>query len=71
MRIVRSASRIVNDPSLRPGSRQEAADFPRSVRVPDFGRIKTAMNQPVVFDGRNIWNPKKLRELGFTYYGVG
>jgi UDPglucose 6-dehydrogenase len=29
------------------------------------------MRQPVVFDGRNIWNPRKLRELGFTYYGVG
>jgi UDPglucose 6-dehydrogenase len=40
-------------------------------RQPDFARIKGAMRQPVVFDGRNIWNPKKLRELGFTYYGVG
>jgi UDPglucose 6-dehydrogenase len=40
-------------------------------RQPDFARIKTAMKQPVVFDGRNIWNPRKLRELGFTYYGVG
>src|SRR5438552_4902409 len=40
-------------------------------RQPDFGRIKAAMNQPVIFDGRNIWNPRKLRELGFTYYGVG
>jgi UDPglucose 6-dehydrogenase len=40
-------------------------------RQPDFARVKAAMKQPVVFDGRNIWNPKRMRELGFTYYGVG
>ena len=40
-------------------------------RQPDFARIKSLMAQPTVFDGRNIWNPVKLRELGFTYYGVG
>jgi UDPglucose 6-dehydrogenase len=40
-------------------------------RQPDFARIKRAMKQPVLFDGRNIWNPKRMRDLGFTYYGVG
>jgi UDPglucose 6-dehydrogenase len=40
-------------------------------RQPDFGRIKSKMKQAVLFDGRNIWNAKKLRDLGFTYYGVG
>ena len=40
-------------------------------RQPDFARIKAAMKQPVVFDGRNIWNARKLRELGFTYNGIG
>jgi UDPglucose 6-dehydrogenase len=40
-------------------------------RQPDFTRIKRAMKQPVLFDGRNIWNPKRMRDLGFTYYGVG
>jgi UDPglucose 6-dehydrogenase len=40
-------------------------------RQPDFARIKQAMRQPVLFDGRNIWNAKRLRELGFAYYGVG
>ncbi len=40
-------------------------------RQPDFARIKASMKEPVLFDGRNIWNPKKLRELGFTYYGIG
>jgi UDPglucose 6-dehydrogenase len=40
-------------------------------RRPDFARIKQLLRQPVVFDGRNIWIPEELRELGFTYYGIG
>jgi UDPglucose 6-dehydrogenase len=40
-------------------------------RQPDFARVKAAMKQPVLFDGRNIWNPARVRALGFTYYGVG
>jgi UDPglucose 6-dehydrogenase len=40
-------------------------------RQPDFARIRTSMKQPVVFDGRNIWNAARMRELGFTYFGVG
>ena len=40
-------------------------------RQPDFERIKGAMKEPVLFDGRNIWNPKRVRDLGFTYYGIG
>jgi UDPglucose 6-dehydrogenase len=37
----------------------------------DFARMKSLMKQPVVFDGRNIYSPAKLRQAGFTYYGVG
>jgi len=40
-------------------------------RQPDFARIKRAMKQPILFDGRNIWNPQRMRELGFSYFGVG
>jgi UDPglucose 6-dehydrogenase len=40
-------------------------------REPDFARIKSLMRHPAVFDGRNIWNPPTLRELGFHYEGVG
>ena len=40
-------------------------------RQPDFARIKAAMKQPLIFDGRNIWNPARVRAQGFTYYGVG
>ncbi len=37
----------------------------------DFDRIKTSMKQPVVVDGRNLWDPETMRQLGFIYYGVG
>jgi len=40
-------------------------------RNPDFEKIKELMKNPVVFDGRNIYDPAKLRKLGFTYYGIG
>jgi len=35
-------------------------------RRPDFDRIKRLLKEPVIFDGRNIWEPKTMRELGFT-----
>jgi len=38
---------------------------------PDFARVKTLMRHPAVFDGRNIYNPQVLRELGFHYEGIG
>jgi UDPglucose 6-dehydrogenase len=40
-------------------------------RRPDLARLKQSMRQPVVFDGRNIWNPAELRAAGFTYTGIG
>ncbi|MBD3369462.1 nucleotide sugar dehydrogenase [Candidatus Fermentibacteria bacterium] len=40
-------------------------------REPDFQRMMDLMKAPVVFDGRNIFNPIKLRDMGYTYYGVG
>jgi UDPglucose 6-dehydrogenase len=40
-------------------------------RRPDFSRMKSLLKSPVIFDGRNIYNPGKLREMGFTYYGIG
>ncbi len=38
---------------------------------PDFDRMKRLMKSPVVFDGRNIYRPERMRELGFEYYGIG
>lgn len=40
-------------------------------RRPDFDRMKSLMRQPVIFDGRNIYDPKAMKERGFVYYGVG
>ena len=40
-------------------------------RQPDFARLKSCMAAPVLFDGRNIWNPARMREQGFTYFGIG
>ncbi len=40
-------------------------------RRPDFERMKSLMARPVVFDGRNIYEPKDMRRLGFTYFGIG
>lgn len=40
-------------------------------RTPDFGYMKHKMKQAVVFDGRNLYEPSKLRELGFHYAGIG
>jgi UDPglucose 6-dehydrogenase len=40
-------------------------------REPDFPRIKSLMRRPAIFDGRNIYNPQMLRELGFHYEGIG
>ncbi len=40
-------------------------------RRPDFDRIKTLMKSPVVFDGRNLYDPKRMRQRGFEYRCVG
>jgi UDPglucose 6-dehydrogenase len=37
----------------------------------DLVRIRTAMKSPVLFDGRNVYNPSEVRSLGFIYRGVG
>jgi len=40
-------------------------------REPDFNRMKSLMRRPLIFDGRNIFNPKTVKALGFEYVGVG
>jgi len=40
-------------------------------RRPDFERMKSLMAEPVIFDGRNIYEPKEMRKRGFHCYGVG
>ncbi len=40
-------------------------------RSPDFGRIKELLKTPVIFDGRNIFDPKRMIESGFDYHCIG
>lgn len=43
----------------------------QNFRAPDFDAIKLALKQPVIFDGRNLFDPERLQARGFTYYGIG
>ena len=40
-------------------------------RSPDFNKLKKLLKNPIIFDGRNQYSPKKLKEIGFTYKGIG
>ena len=40
-------------------------------REPDFARMRKLMQQPIIFDGRNIYNPEQIRAQGFTYVSIG
>jgi UDPglucose 6-dehydrogenase len=40
-------------------------------RHPDFTRVKTTLKQPVVIDGRNLYDIERMRELGLRYYSIG
>jgi UDPglucose 6-dehydrogenase len=43
----------------------------KEFRSPDFSLMMRKLNTPVIFDGRNLYEPKWLRETGFDYYSVG
>jgi UDPglucose 6-dehydrogenase len=40
-------------------------------RRPDFDRIRSALRAPIIIDGRNLFRPAKMRELGFEYFSIG
>ncbi|HVE77900.1 MAG TPA: UDP-glucose/GDP-mannose dehydrogenase family protein [Gemmatimonadaceae bacterium] len=40
-------------------------------RHPDMGRVKQTLKRPVVIDGRNLYDPAKMRSLGFAYASIG
>jgi UDPglucose 6-dehydrogenase len=40
-------------------------------RSPDFTLIKSSLKTPMIFDGRNLYDPKAVRALGFNYYPIG
>jgi UDPglucose 6-dehydrogenase len=43
----------------------------REFRSPDFAELARRLRQPVVFDGRNLYDPTLMAELGFEYTGIG
>ena len=43
----------------------------KEFRSPDFNQIKNALNNLVIFDGRNLYEPNYIRNMGFTYYATG
>ena len=43
----------------------------QSFKAPDFELIKATLSQPVIVDGRNLFDPKRMSKRGITYYGVG
>ncbi len=40
-------------------------------REPDFYLIKETLNHPVIFDGRNLYNPDRMKKLGIDYHSIG
>lgn len=40
-------------------------------RHPDFNRVKATLKQPIVVDGRNLYDPRKMSNVGLTYYSIG
>jgi UDPglucose 6-dehydrogenase len=43
----------------------------REFRSPDFEHIKGALRSPVIFDGRNLYDPAQMQREGFDYYAIG
>jgi len=43
----------------------------REFRSPDFNDMKKALRSPVVFDGRNLYDPASMARAGFSYYAIG
>ncbi len=40
-------------------------------RKPDFSKVRSLLKEPVIFDGRNVYDTEKMKEIGFTYYSIG
>jgi UDPglucose 6-dehydrogenase len=43
----------------------------RQFKAPDFEMLKNTLKQPVIFDGRNLFDPVRMKEKGFVYKGIG
>ncbi len=43
----------------------------KEFRAPDFDRIRALLKSPVIFDGRNLYDPAQLKKAGLDYFGIG
>jgi len=43
----------------------------KNFRAPDFTALKASLSEPVIFDGRNLYDPETVKKHGFTYYAIG
>jgi UDPglucose 6-dehydrogenase len=43
----------------------------KAFRSPDFDQVRTLLKTPLVFDGRNLFEPEVMADIGFEYYGIG
>ncbi|SAK76908.1 UDP-glucose dehydrogenase [Caballeronia calidae] len=43
----------------------------KEFKSPDFGHLKSALKTPVIFDGRNLYEPESMTEMGIDYYAIG
>jgi UDPglucose 6-dehydrogenase len=43
----------------------------KNFRAPDFDQMKKLLRHPVIFDGRNLYEPEVMKRRGFTYYAIG
>jgi UDPglucose 6-dehydrogenase len=43
----------------------------KEFRSPDFESMRARLKSPVIFDGRNLYDPEQVRAAGFRYYAIG
>lgn len=70
-----------NEPGLRYADNQSAALAGadalvivtewKEFRSPDFDNLKAQLKAPIIFDGRNLYDPKMVRDIGFEYWAIG
>lgn len=43
----------------------------REFKSPDFETLRDKLRTPIIFDGRNLYSPRRMKKLGFRYFGIG
>ena len=43
----------------------------KAFRSPDFDQVVQKLTNPIIFDGRNLYEPASMQELGIEYHGIG